>query len=176
LAPPPTRKKIGVKGLFRFEQGLRIPPARSMAARGQSLLPVAAEVTKSASPCTPLYPPVLATGGTKTNRPKVALTRNQWAHGFSSWTARCSAPRRGLKGRENAIDDHFVIGYKTRTCFASKGYARGDRPIDPSRATRALEETGGPLELASLPAFWAMPESRSAAGPKPGEVASYARS
>jgi hypothetical protein len=28
-----------------------------------------------------LFPPVLATGGTRTNRPKVALTRNQWAHG-----------------------------------------------------------------------------------------------
>jgi len=26
-------------------------------------------------------PAVLATRGTRTNRPKVALTRNQWAHG-----------------------------------------------------------------------------------------------
>ena len=34
-----------------------------MAARGQSLLPIAAKVTKNARPCTPLLPPVLATGG-----------------------------------------------------------------------------------------------------------------
>ena len=40
-----------------------MPPTRSMAARGQSLLPIAAKVTKSASPCAPLHPAVLATGG-----------------------------------------------------------------------------------------------------------------
>ena len=39
------------------------PPTRSMAARGQSLLPITAKVTKNACPCTPLNPPVLATGG-----------------------------------------------------------------------------------------------------------------
>ena len=37
--------------------------------------------TQKASPEPRLFPVVLATGGTRTNRPKVALTRNQWAHG-----------------------------------------------------------------------------------------------
>ena len=41
----------------------RLPPSRSMAARGQSLFAVAQKVTKNASPCTPLVPAVLATGG-----------------------------------------------------------------------------------------------------------------
>ena len=38
----------------------RLPPSRSMAARGQSLFAVAQKVTKNASPCTPLHPAVLA--------------------------------------------------------------------------------------------------------------------
>jgi hypothetical protein len=62
------------------------------------LFGIAQKVTKKASPGPRLFPPVLATGGTKTNRP-MARCRAQWAHGFWSWTARCSAPRRGLTGR-----------------------------------------------------------------------------
>jgi hypothetical protein len=53
---------------------------------------------QKASPGPRLFPAVLATGGTKTNRP-MARCRARWAHGFWSWTARCSAPRRGLTGR-----------------------------------------------------------------------------
>ena len=37
---------------------------------------------RKATPGIRLIPAVLATRGTRTNRPKVALTRNQWAHGF----------------------------------------------------------------------------------------------
>ena len=72
----------------------RLPPARSMAARGQSLLPIAVKVTKNACPCTPLHPAVLATGG-----------RHRTSHGrdahaspkvrcSAATSARCSAPRR----------------------------------------------------------------------------------
>ena len=57
------------------------PPARSVAARGQLLFGIAQKVTKKASPYTPLHPAVLATGGTRTNRPDAALTRSHWAHG-----------------------------------------------------------------------------------------------
>jgi len=48
---------------------------------GELLFGIAQKVTKKASPEPRLFPAVLATGGTRTNRPKVALTRNQWAHG-----------------------------------------------------------------------------------------------
>ena len=49
-----------------------------MAARGQSLLPIAAKVTKNASPCSPLLPPVLAehakAGGTRQRHTKASQT------------------------------------------------------------------------------------------------------
>ena len=45
-----------------------------MATRGQSLLPIAAKVTKSASPCTPLHPPVLATGGMRQRHTNASLS------------------------------------------------------------------------------------------------------
>jgi len=45
-----------------------------MAARGQSLLAIAPKVTKNASPCTPLLPPVLATGGMRQRHTKASLT------------------------------------------------------------------------------------------------------
>ncbi len=51
--------------------------------------------------------------------------------------------------------------------------ARGSAPSGDlfwSRLPRAPEEKGGQQGLASLPTFWAMPESRSAAGPRPGLV------
>ncbi len=53
------------------------------------------------SPRTPLFPVVLATGGTRTNRPKVALTRNQWAHGAGlrpPVAPLLGAGRRGVNG------------------------------------------------------------------------------
>jgi hypothetical protein len=110
------------------------------------------------------------------------------------------------EGARKASSDRCTMEEKPRTRFACPVCACSSRPIGPSRtvrrravqapssahtgdaltahscdvvearATRALEETGGPLRLASLPTFGAIPESRSAAGPKPGEVASYARS
>ena len=40
-----------------------MPPARTVAARGHLLSGIAQKVGKEASPCTPLHPPVLATGG-----------------------------------------------------------------------------------------------------------------
>jgi hypothetical protein len=49
--------------------------------------------------------------------------------------------------------------------------ARGSAPSGDlfwSRLPRAPQEAGGQQGLASLPTFWAMPESRSAAGPRPG--------
>ena len=42
---------------------VKSPPARSVAARGHLLSGIAQKVGKEASPCTPLHPPVLATGG-----------------------------------------------------------------------------------------------------------------
>ena len=46
-----------------FAALVRLPPSRSMAARGQSLLAVAPKVTKMACPCCPPDPPVLALCG-----------------------------------------------------------------------------------------------------------------
>ena len=57
------------------------PPARSVAARGQLPFCFAKKVTQKGDPNIRPDPAVLATRGTRTNRPKVALTRNQWAHG-----------------------------------------------------------------------------------------------
>ncbi len=48
---------------------------------GELLFGIAQKVTKKASPGPRFCLAVLASGGTRTNRPKVALTRNQWAHG-----------------------------------------------------------------------------------------------
>ena len=57
------------------------PPARSVAARGQSPFCFAKKVTQKGDPNIRPDPPVLATGGTKTNRP-MARCRARWAHGF----------------------------------------------------------------------------------------------
>ena len=70
-----------------------------MAARGQSLLPIAAKATKNACPCTPLFPAVLATGGMRQRHTKASLTLRTVCADDASTTARCSAPRRGLKGQ-----------------------------------------------------------------------------
>ena len=86
-----------------------MPPARSMAARGQSLLAIAPKVTKSASPRTPLLPPVLATGGMRQRHTKASLTLRTVCADDASTTARCSAPRRGLKGQFEPMLDRFAI-------------------------------------------------------------------
>ncbi len=75
----------------------RMQPSRSTAARGQSLFGIAPKVTKNASPCNPLHPAVLATGGMR-----IATTgaiRSKVCADDASTTARCCAPRLWLKGR-----------------------------------------------------------------------------
>jgi hypothetical protein len=122
LSPLPSRERARVRGsYFPFVVSLsnheRMPPARSMAARGQSLLALP-KSNQKASPCTPLLPPVLATGGRRTNRPMARYPR-----AVGSWcdatTARCSAPRRGLKGR-----------LERRQLFSESLIACGLRPIN----------------------------------------------
>ena len=117
--PSPLRERVRVRGHFPYSVWFdhldllngtwRLQPARSMAARGQSLLPIAAKVTKSACPCTPLHPAVLATGG----RPWTPHGRDAYASPIvrcsAATTARCSAPRRGLKGRMEPIFDRFAM-------------------------------------------------------------------
>jgi|GEM_PF-1367496 len=59
-----------------------MPPARFAAARASHFSCFAKKSNqKKATPGIRLFPAVLATRGTRTNRPTVALTRNQWAHG-----------------------------------------------------------------------------------------------
>ena len=60
-----TTRLPGAWSLGLLNEHRRLRPSRSMAARGQSLFAVAQKVTKNACPCTPLHPPVLATGGMK---------------------------------------------------------------------------------------------------------------
>ncbi len=57
------------------------PSARSLAARGQLPFCFAKKVTQKGDPKIRPDPAVLATGGTKTNRP-MARCRARWAHGF----------------------------------------------------------------------------------------------
>ena len=89
------------KGLMN--RALRLPPPRSMAARRQSLFAIAQKVTKNASPCTPLHPPVLTTGGMRQRHTKASLTLRTVCADDASTTARCCAPRRGLKTRFEPI-------------------------------------------------------------------------
>ena len=80
-----------------------------MAARGQSLFAIAQKVTKNACPCTPLHPAVLATGGMRQRHTKASLTLRTVCADDASTTARCSAPRRGLKGRIELIFDRLAM-------------------------------------------------------------------
>jgi hypothetical protein len=63
------------------------------------LFGIAQKVGKKASPCTPLLPPVLATGGMRQRRTLASLTLRTVCADDASTTARRCAPRRGLKGR-----------------------------------------------------------------------------
>ena len=81
------------------------PPARSMAARGHLLSGIAQKVGKEASPCPPLNPAVLATGGMRQCHTNASLTLRRVCADDASTTARYSAPRRGLKGRRS-IEPH----------------------------------------------------------------------
>ena len=72
---------------------------RPISPDGDLLLGIAQKVGKKASPCTPLHPPVLTTGGTRQRHTKASLTLRTVCADDASTTARCSAPRRGLKGQ-----------------------------------------------------------------------------
>ena len=61
------------------------------------LFGIAQKVGKKASPCIPLLPPVLATCGMRIAT--IGAIRSRMCADDASTTARCSAPRRGLKGR-----------------------------------------------------------------------------
>ena len=63
------------------------------------LFGIAQKVGKKASPCTPLLPPALATGGMRQRHTNASLSLRTVCSDDASTTARCSAPRRGLKGR-----------------------------------------------------------------------------
>ncbi len=65
---------------------------------GESLLALPKSDQK-ASPCTPLHPAVLATGGMRQRHTKASLALHTVCADDASTTARYSAPRRGLKGR-----------------------------------------------------------------------------
>ena len=72
--------------------------------------------------------PVLATGGTRTNRPKVALTRNQWAHGAGLRPR--VAPLLGVEYTGTPFErtfDRFAIRFTGARMRASglRGCARG---------------------------------------------------
>ena len=70
----------------------------SVSPNGESLLALP-KSNQKASPSTPLLPPVLATGGTRRRHTKASLSLRTVCADDASTTARCSAPRRGLKGR-----------------------------------------------------------------------------
>ena len=89
-----------------------------MAARGQSLLPVAAKVTKSACPAARCFLRCSQRAGCVGRHTKTSLTLRKVCVDDASTTARCSAPRRGLK-------EHFVRHQLCGESQASYGY----RPI-----------------------------------------------
>ena len=89
----------------------RMPPTRSVAARGQSLLAIAPKVTKNSSPCTPLHPAVLATIGMRQRHTKASLTlRTVCARGriYDRPLLRSSARLKGLFDR-NLIAARFGL-------------------------------------------------------------------
>ncbi len=73
---------------------------RPISPSGESLLALP-KSNQKASPCTPLHPPVLATGGMRQRHTKASLALRTVCADDASTTARCSAPRRGLKGGQN---------------------------------------------------------------------------
>ena len=138
LSPLPSRERVRVRGnversgyvepnpfALSPSKGLlneitRLRRSRSMAARGQSLFAVAQKVTKNACPCTPLHPAVLATRGMRQRHTKASLTLRTVCADDASTTARCSAPRRGLKGPFEPMFDRFAMG-TTRTRMQASG-------------------------------------------------------
>jgi hypothetical protein len=92
-----------------------VPPAPSVAGRADLLFGIAQKVGKKASPCTPLLPPVLA-GGMRQRRTLASLALRTVCADDASTTARCCAPRRGLKGQlvRNQLFSESLITYELR--------------------------------------------------------------
>ena len=122
-----------------------MPPARSMAARGQSLLAIAPKVTKSASPRTPLLPPVLATGGMRQRHTKASLTLRTVCADDASTTARRSAPRRGPKGLSARCLIAARLGLRELGC-EKPGYSTdATMPCNSARRSDALPTDAKPI-------------------------------
>ena len=94
---------------------------RSISPEGESLLALP-KSNQKASPCTPLLPAVLATGGMRIAT--IGAIRSRVCADDACTTARCSAPRRGLKGR-------FV---EQQLCGKSL-FSYGHRPINGKLST-----------------------------------------
>ncbi len=91
-----------------------------MAARGQLPFCFAKKVTQKGDPNIRPDPAVLTTRGTRTNRPKVALTRNQWAHGAGLRPR--VAPLLGVEYTGTPFErifDRFAMGFTETRLFAS---------------------------------------------------------
>ena len=89
---PSLERGEGARGMKRLVCQRPISP------NGESLLALP-KSNQKASPCTPLHPAVLATGGMRQRHTKASLTLRTVCADDASTTARCSASRRGLKGQ-----------------------------------------------------------------------------
>ena len=113
-SPLPSRERARVRG-----GGMkRLVCHRPISPDGESLLALL-KSNQKASPCTPLLPPVLATGGMRQRHTKASLSLRTVCADDASTTARCSAPRRGLKGR--------LVGQQL---FGERLVSYGHRPIN----------------------------------------------
>ena len=99
LSPLPAWERAKVRGMVALATKSQLGPTAAL------LFGIAQKVGKKASPCTPLLPPVLAehanAGGMRVATID-AMRPSRCADDagfYSVATARCSAPRRGLKGR-----------------------------------------------------------------------------
>ncbi len=100
-----------------------LPPARSMAARGQSLLAFAPKVTKKACPASRCFLRCSQRAGCVGRHPRASLTLRTVCADDASTTARCSAPRRGPKGRlgRHQLFGESVVafGHRALNCYLS---------------------------------------------------------
>ena len=95
------------------------PPARSLAARGQLPFCFAKKVTQKGDPDIRPDPAVLATRGTRTNRP-MARCRARWAHGAGLRPR--VAPLLGVEYTGTPFErifDRFAMGFTETRLFAS---------------------------------------------------------
>ena len=94
----------------------------SFSPEGESLLALP-KSNQKAGACTPLHPPVLATGGTRPRHTKASLSLRTVCADDASTSARCSAPRRGLKGRlaskQLFVESLIAFGLRALNCRLS---------------------------------------------------------